>query len=63
MLRSTLGHHLPKLNLRLRGHCTLDRGGMFGQPQPLQGMNLNHRTGKLYEYTAIGIRDSFKPKV
>ena len=47
LLRSTLGHHLPKLNLCTRRHCTLDRGGMFGQPQTLQGMDLNHRTRKL----------------
>ena len=47
LLRSILGYHLPKLNLRMRRHCTLDRRGMFGQPQTLQGMDLNHRTGKL----------------
>ena len=47
LLRSTLGHHLPKLNLRMRRHCTLDRGGMFGKPQTLKGMDLNYRTGKL----------------
>ena len=59
LIRSILGHHLPKLNLRMRRHCTLDRGEMKHCKEWIWTIVLE----SLYEHIAIGIRDSFKPKV